>query len=231
MSRQESESVSWSPLFGSKNPESRWHSGWAGADPQRSDFQKQVGECPHSLRLLYHYARLPGRVMLPRCNTGSGWASVLKTQFSKGSRSSLENSRYRYLQHRKKSLSQYRNFFYISEPCALPGIQLITSIAWVSPFRPIFHIKPAVMQLHQQAAITFNKAECPVKFTELCFWTFKLVHVFIQRNNTITSVFNVSTFTCTQIWESEKNSFTWESLPGRSSAGRHRKWGWRSRRL
>lgn len=40
---------------------------------------------------------LPGSVMLPRWRTGSGWASVLKTQLSRGIRSSLENSRYRYL--------------------------------------------------------------------------------------------------------------------------------------
>lgn len=40
---------------------------------------------------------LPGSVMLPKWRTGSGWASVLKTQVSNGIRSSLENSRYRYL--------------------------------------------------------------------------------------------------------------------------------------
>lgn len=48
--------------------------------------------------IVYRWAgSLPGRVMLPRWRTGSGWASVLKTQLSKGIRSSLENNRYRYL--------------------------------------------------------------------------------------------------------------------------------------
>ncbi|KAG7266279.1 hypothetical protein CRUP_009334 [Coryphaenoides rupestris] len=36
---------------------------------------------------------LPGRVMFPRWSTGSGWASVLNTQLSRGNRSSLEKSR------------------------------------------------------------------------------------------------------------------------------------------
>lgn len=41
----------------------------------------------------YRWVLLPGKVIFPRCRTGRGWASVLNTQFSKGSRSSLENSR------------------------------------------------------------------------------------------------------------------------------------------
>lgn len=35
--------------------------------------------------------------MLAKCKTGRGWASVLKTQLSNGRRSSLEKSRYKYL--------------------------------------------------------------------------------------------------------------------------------------
>lgn len=47
---------------------------------------------------VYRWAgSLPGRVMLPKWSTGSGWASVLNTQLSSGNRSSLENNRYRYL--------------------------------------------------------------------------------------------------------------------------------------
>lgn len=41
-------------------------------------------------------AGLPESVVLAKCNTGRGCASVLNTQWSKGKRSSLENSRYKY---------------------------------------------------------------------------------------------------------------------------------------
>lgn len=51
---------------------------------------------------LYRWAgSLPGRVMLPRWRTGSGWASVLKTQLSNGIRSSLENNKYIYLREER----------------------------------------------------------------------------------------------------------------------------------
>lgn len=63
------------------------------------------GEGAPSESPLYRWVSLPGRVMLPRCRTGRGWASVLKTQFSRGNSSSLEKSRYRYL-HIKQKLHQ-----------------------------------------------------------------------------------------------------------------------------
>lgn len=47
--------------------------------------------------LLHRTAGLPESVVLAKCNTGRGWASVLNTQWSKGKRSSPENSRYKYL--------------------------------------------------------------------------------------------------------------------------------------
>lgn len=45
----------------------------------------------------YRYAGFPDSVVLAKCKTGRGWASVLKTQLSNGRRSSLEKSRYKYL--------------------------------------------------------------------------------------------------------------------------------------
>lgn len=41
-------------------------------------------------------------MVLAKCSTGRGWASVLNTQWSKGRRSSLENSRYKYLKIRER---------------------------------------------------------------------------------------------------------------------------------
>lgn len=72
---------------------------------RREVYRKGVseGEGAPPVSPLYRWVSLPGRVMLPRCRTGRGWASVLNTQFSRGSSSSLEKSRYRYLQkHTRK---------------------------------------------------------------------------------------------------------------------------------
>lgn len=73
-----------------------WVFGWEG---RREDRWCPPGAVVEEEGLsVYRWAgSLPGRVMLPRWRTGSGWASVLKTQFSNGIRSSLENNRYRYL--------------------------------------------------------------------------------------------------------------------------------------
>ena len=75
----------------------RWVGFWVeppGAVEEEEEEAEEEAEVPS----VYRWAgSLPGRVMLPRWRTGSGWASVLKTQLSNGIRSSLENKRYRYL--------------------------------------------------------------------------------------------------------------------------------------
>lgn len=55
-----------------------------------------------SLTCFYRYAGFPDSVVLAKCKTGRGWASVLKTQLSNGRRSSLEKSRYKYLDTKTK---------------------------------------------------------------------------------------------------------------------------------